>query len=65
VGLGPSHIVLDGDPAPLPEKEDRAPPIFRPFLLSLNGWMNQDANWYGGRPQPGDFVLDGDPASLP
>ena len=51
VGLGPSHIVLDGDPAPIPQKGDR-PPIFGPFLLSPNGWMQQDATWYGGRPQP-------------
>jgi len=46
VGLGPSHIVLDGDPAPLPKKGQ--PPIFGPFLLSLNGWMDQDDTWYGG-----------------
>jgi len=51
VGLAPGHIVLDGDPAPLPQKGDR-PQIFGPFLLSLNGWMHQDATWYGGRPQP-------------
>jgi len=51
VGLGPSHIVLDGDPALLPQKGDR-PPIFGPFLLSPNGWVHQDATWYGGRPQP-------------
>jgi len=25
--------------------------------------MHQDATWYGGKPQPGDFVLDGDLAS--
>jgi len=24
--------------------------------------MNQDATWYGGRPRPGDIVLDEDPA---
>ena len=24
-GLGPSHIVLDGDPAPVPQKGDRGP----------------------------------------
>jgi len=35
VGLGPSHIVLDGDPAPLPER--RHPPIFGPCLLWPNG----------------------------
>jgi len=51
VGLGPGHIVLDGDPAPLPQKGTE-PPIFGPFLLSLNGWMDQDDTWYGGRPQP-------------
>ena len=32
VGLGPGHIVLDGEPAPLPQKGDRDPPIFGPFL---------------------------------
>jgi len=31
VGLGPSHIVLDGEPAPLPKKRAE-PPIFGPFL---------------------------------
>jgi len=51
VGLGPSHIVLDRAPAPLPQKGGR-PPIICPFLLSLNGWMHQDATWYGGMPQP-------------
>jgi len=52
VGLGPAHIVLDGDPAPLPNKEAE-PPIFGPFLLFWpNGWMHQDATWYGGMPPP-------------
>jgi len=27
--------------------------------------MDQSGTWHGGRPQPGDFVLDGDPAPLP
>jgi len=50
VGLGKGHIVLDGDPAPLPKKRGRAPPpIFGQFLLRLNRWMHQDAIWYGGR----------------
>jgi len=99
VGLGPGHIVLDGDPAPLPQrgtapnfrpvsvaakwlrgsrchlvwiglgpgdfvlirwgpstpppKGGGAPsPISGPFLLWPNGWMHQDATWYGCRPQP-------------
>ena len=29
-----------------------------------NGWMDQDATWYGGRPQPTP-LLYGDPAPLP
>ena len=31
VGLGPDHIVLDGDPAPLPKKGTE-PPNFRSML---------------------------------
>jgi len=53
VGFGPGHIVLDGDPAPLSQKGARAPlTIFGPFLLWPNGWMDQNATWYGGRPRP-------------
>jgi len=52
VGLGLRHIVLDGDPAPLPKKGAEPLPIFGPFLLWPNGWMHQDATWYGGRSQP-------------
>jgi len=51
MGLGPGHIVLDGEPALLPQK-GAEPPIFGPFLLWSNGWMNQDGIWYGGRLQP-------------
>ena len=57
VGLSPGDFALDGDPAPSP--------IFGPFLLRPNGWMHQDATWYGYRPQPRGFVLDGDPVPLP
>ena len=38
VGLGPGHIVLDGDTAPLPP-EGRAP-NFGPCVLWPNGWMD-------------------------
>jgi len=38
VGLGPGHIVLDEDPAPPPKGTQ--PPIFRPYLLWPNGWMD-------------------------
>ena len=44
VGLGPGHIVLDGDPALSPPKV-HSPPIFGPYLLWPNGWMDQDATW--------------------
>jgi len=56
VGLGPDNIVLDGDSAPLLKKGAVLPPNFGPFLLWSNGWMHQDATWYGRR----NFVLDGD-----
>jgi len=46
VGLGPGDFVLDGDPAPSPQKGGGAPfPISGPFLLRPNGWMHQDATW--------------------
>jgi len=33
VGLSPGHIVLDGDPLPLPKGGKAPPPNFGPFLL--------------------------------
>jgi len=65
IGLGPGHIVLDGDPAsqlPLAQR-GTAPQIFGPCLLLPNGWLDEAGTWHGGRPQlrrlcviPGDFV---------
>ena len=52
VGLGPGHIVLDGDPAPPLPKGHSPPPIFGPYLLRPDGCMDQDVNWYGARPRP-------------
>jgi len=49
-GLGPGHIVLDGDPAS--PRRDTAPKISGPCLLWLNGWTNQNATWYGRRSRP-------------
>ena len=50
VGLSPGHIVLDGEPTP---PKMAQPPIFGPYLLWPNGWVDQDATWYhGGRPWP-------------
>jgi len=48
-GFGPGHIVLDGDSA-LPPIAQRCTVPFGPYLLWPNGWMDQDATWYGGRP---------------
>ena len=50
VGLGPGHIVLDGDQAP--QKRGHVAPIFGPCLLWPNVRMDQDAIWYRGMPQP-------------
>ena len=50
LGLGPGHIVLDGNPAP-PPSEAQPPPNFRPISVAANGCMDQDASWYGDRPE--------------
>ena len=62
VGLGPGHIVLDGDPA---SPKRAQPPIFSPCLLWQNGWMDQDATWYEGRPQPTPHCVIWWPSSYP
>jgi len=64
VGLGPSDCVLDGDPAPPPQKGGRAPQ----FLAHV--YYGQTAGWIKmalGMEMvlgPGHIVLDGDPATL-
>ena len=65
VGLGPGHIVPDGKPAPLPQKGNRAAPTFSPFLLSPNGWMDQDGTWHRGRPQPRRHCVQWGPSPSP
>ena len=62
VGLGSGHIVLDGDPAPAKEAQ---PPIFRPCLLLPNGWMDEDATWYGRRSRPRPHYVRRRPSSPP
>jgi len=51
VGLGPGHIVLDWVQLP-PKGAQQLPPLFGPCLLWPNSWIDQDATWYKGRPQP-------------
>jgi len=53
VGLGLRGIVFDVETQLLPEKRAHPiHPIFGPCLLFPNGWMGEDAAWYGSRPRP-------------
>jgi len=66
LGLGPGHIVLDEDPAPLPKKEAEPPSQF-----SAHFYCGQTARCIkmplGVQVglSPGDVVLDGNPAPSP
>jgi len=64
LGLDPSHIVLDGAPAPLPQKG--ADPQFSAhfYCRQTAGCIKMSLGMEVGL-SPGDFVLDGDPASPP
>ena len=62
VGIGPRHIVLDGDPA-LPSPKGGGATIFGPCLVWPNGWMDEDATWQGGRPQPKRHCVGWGPSS--
>jgi len=64
VGLGPRHIVLDGDPAS-PSKKGAELPIFGPYLLWPNGWWDQDTTWYRGRPRSRRYCVRRGPSSPP
>ena len=65
VGLGPVHIVLDGDRAPLSKKETE-PSKFSAHLYcgQTAGCIKMPLGMEVGL-SPGDFVLDGDPAPYP
>jgi len=60
VGLGPGDVVLDGDQIPL---KGAQPPVFGPCLLCPNGWMDEDATWYEGRPRPRSQCVRRGPSS--
>ena len=61
--LGPSHILLDGDPAPL--KRGTAPQFSAHICCGkIAGWIKMPLGMEVGF-GPGDFVLDGDPAPVP
>jgi len=63
-GLDPSDIVLDRDSVP-PLQKGAQPPIFSPYLLCPNGWVDQDTTWYGGRPRPRPHCAVLGPSSPP
>jgi len=52
VGLGPGDFVFDVDSATPRKRHTHAHLIFGAFLLWPNGWMDENATWYGSRPRP-------------
>jgi len=51
VGLGLRGIVFDVDPATPRKRHTHSYPFFGPCLLWPDGWMDEDAAWYGSRPR--------------
>jgi len=67
VGLGPGHIVLDGDPAPPPKKKGSQPTSqFSAYVHcgQTAGWIKMPLDMEVGL-SPVDFVSDGDIATPP
>jgi len=64
VGLGPGHIVLDGDPAPPPTKRSRAPFLAHVYCGQAAGWIKMLLGTEVGL-GPGHIVLCGEPAPPP
>jgi len=56
VGLGLATLCIDGDQLSL-HKDAQPPPIFGPYLLWPNGWMDLDVTWYGGTPREAKATL--------
>jgi len=62
VGLGPGHIVLNWDPAPPPQMA-QPPSNFLPISVAAKWLHGSRCHLDGGN--PGDFMLDEEPAHLP
>jgi len=58
LGLGPGYIVLDSF-------TPQQPPILDPCLFWSNGWMDQAATWYEGRPRSRAHSVIWGPATSP
>ena len=66
VGLGPVHIVLDGDTAPLPTKRGQSPRFSAHLYCGQTaGCIKMPHHGMKVGLSPGNFVLDGDPALYP
>jgi len=61
IGLGPGHIVLHRDPAPLPQSGTAPQFLAHVHCSQTAGWIKMPLGMEVGL-GPGDFVLDGDPA---
>ena len=57
VGIGRGNIVLDAELRTQLHPQGAQPPNFGPRLLWPNGWMDQDATWYEGRPRPRPYCV--------
>ena len=64
VGFGPSHIVLDGAPAPLLQKGADPQFLAHFYCRQMAGCIKMPLGMEVGL-SPGDSVLDGDPAFPP
>jgi len=62
VGLGPGHIVLDGDPAPLPKRGHCRQFSANVYCGQTAGWIKMPLDVEVGL-GPDHIVLDGDPAA--
>ena len=60
VGIGPGHIVLDGDPAS-PQKRHSPEFLAHVYCGQMAGWIKMPLGTEVGL-CPGKVVLDGDPA---
>ena len=59
VGLGPGHIVLDGDPAVPPPKKETEPPIMAYLYCGQTAECIKMPFGMEVGLSPGDFALDG------
>jgi len=63
VGIGPGHIVLNGDPSP-PKRGTASQFSAHVHCRQTAGWIKMQLGMEVGL-SPDDFVLDGDPAPPP